>query len=89
MNLIRSAVTITLVFAGLTGIALADRRCEWSNGPVICCDQLRGIAKSECERRDTVDDYAPAGVTPSMREKQLRAREEAGLSNSDCSSKRL
>jgi hypothetical protein len=27
------------------------------------CSQLRGIEKSECERRDTVRDDLPAGVT--------------------------
>jgi hypothetical protein len=27
------------------------------------CSQLRGIDKSECERRDTVRDDLPAGVT--------------------------
>jgi hypothetical protein len=30
------------------------------------CSQLRGIEKSECERRDTSRDDLPAGVTTSQ-----------------------
>lgn len=40
------------------------------------CDQLTGLEKSECERRDASDDDAPAGVTPAMREKEEKARAE-------------
>lgn len=49
------------------------------------CDDLPGLvtrlAKSECERRDTVDDDAPAGMTPAIREKRerLRAQGAAGF----------
>jgi hypothetical protein len=31
------------------------------------CTQLRGIEKSECERRDTVRDDLPAGVTSTQK----------------------
>jgi hypothetical protein len=31
------------------------------------CSQLRGIEKSECERRDTVRDDLPAGVTSTQK----------------------
>ena len=31
------------------------------------CSQLRGVEKSECERRDTVRDDLPAGVTSSQK----------------------
>jgi hypothetical protein len=39
------------------------------------------LAKSECERRDTVNDDAPAGMTPAIREKKerLRAQGAAGF----------
>lgn len=40
------------------------------------CDELAGVERSECERRDSVDDDAPAGVTVSMREKEEKARAE-------------
>jgi len=49
------------------------------------CDELPGLvtrlAKSECERRDTVNDDAPAGMTPGIREKRerLRAQGAAGF----------
>jgi hypothetical protein len=33
------------------------------------CSQLRGIEKSECERRDTVRDDLPAGVTTTQQPK--------------------
>jgi hypothetical protein len=33
------------------------------------CSQLRGIDKSECERRDTVRDDLPAGVTTGAAER--------------------
>ena len=51
------------------------------------CDDLPGLvtrlAKSECERRDTVNDDAPAGMTPAMREKRerLRAQGAAGFTD--------
>ena len=34
------------------------------------CSQLRGIDKSECERRDTVRDDLPAGVTTGAAERK-------------------
>jgi hypothetical protein len=40
------------------------------------CANLKGLEKAECERRDTVDDDAPAGVTSSMREKQKETAKE-------------
>lgn len=52
------------------------------------CDDLPGLvtrlAKSECERRDTVNDDAPAGMTPGIREKRerLRAQGAAGFAES-------
>lgn len=52
------------------------------------CDDLPGLvtrlAKSECERRDTVNDDAPAGMTPAIREKRerLRAQGAAGFPES-------
>ena len=33
------------------------------------CSKLRGLEKSECERRDTTRDDLPAGVTPKQEEK--------------------
>jgi len=30
------------------------------------CSELKGVEKSECERRDTVRDDLPAGVTSSQ-----------------------
>ena len=36
------------------------------------CSQLRGIEKSECERRDTVRDDLPAGVTATQQAKPPR-----------------
>ena len=36
------------------------------------CSQMRGIEKSECERRDTVRDDLPAGVTPTQQSKPPR-----------------
>jgi hypothetical protein len=33
------------------------------------CSQLRGLEKSECQRRDTSRDDLPAGVTPSRQPK--------------------
>lgn len=42
------------------------------------CANLKGLEKAECERRDTADDDAPAGVTSSMREKHKQtAKAEA------------
>jgi hypothetical protein len=40
------------------------------------CANLKGLEKAECERRDTVDDDAPAGVTSSMCEKQKETAKE-------------
>jgi hypothetical protein len=34
------------------------------------CTQLRGIDKSECERRDTSRDDLPAGVTATQKERK-------------------
>jgi hypothetical protein len=34
------------------------------------CSQLRGLDKSECERRDTVRDDLPAGVTTGAAERK-------------------
>lgn len=53
----------------------AQRNADDSE-PQRRCDQLTGLEKSECERRDNTDDDAPAGVTRSMREKEEKAREE-------------
>jgi hypothetical protein len=36
------------------------------------CSTLRGIEKSECERRDTVRDDLPAGVTSTQQPKPPR-----------------
>lgn len=48
------------------------------------CDDLAGLvtrlAKSECERRDTVSDDAPAGMTPAIRERKERLRAQAAAS---------
>jgi hypothetical protein len=49
------------------------------------CDQLKGLEKSECQRRDTDNDDAPAGVTPSMREKEEKARAEEEVAASTTS----
>ena len=40
------------------------------------CMNLKGLKKSECERRDNPADEAPAGVTPAMRDKQRAADKE-------------
>ncbi len=34
------------------------------------CTQLRGLEKSECERRDTSRDDLPAGVTSTQKERK-------------------
>jgi hypothetical protein len=34
------------------------------------CTQLRGLDKSECERRDTARDDLPAGVTATQKERK-------------------
>jgi hypothetical protein len=34
------------------------------------CTQLRGLEKSECERRDTSRDDLPAGVTATQKERK-------------------
>ena len=47
------------------------------------CTNLKGVEKAECERRDTTDDDAPAGVTSSMREKQKEAARENADTSAD------
>jgi hypothetical protein len=49
------------------------------------CDELKGLEKSECERRDVSNDDAPAGVTRSMREKEEKARAEEAAAASTTS----
>lgn len=40
------------------------------------CDNLSGLERSECERRDITNDDAPAGVTTSMQEEEKRRKLE-------------
>lgn len=47
------------------------------------CTNLKGVEKAECERRDSADDDAPAGVTSSMREKQKEAARENANTSAD------
>jgi hypothetical protein len=63
----------------LQGTARADRATPPDSAQR--CDELPGLvtrlAKSECERRDTVSDDAPAGMTPAIRERKERLRAQA------------
>lgn len=95
-----AVATIAFVFAGLTSTAHAQtspraqlpaRASEVTPDPAVRrrCDDLPGLvtrlAKSECERRDTVNDDAPAGMTPAIRERKerLRAQGAAGFADSN------
>ena len=40
------------------------------------CTQLRGLEKSECERRDTVRDDLPAGVTATKKPSTEKERKQ-------------
>jgi hypothetical protein len=67
-------------------LQLPARASEATPDPAVTqrCDDLPGLvtrlAKSECERRDTVNDDAPAGMTPAIRERMERLRALAAAS---------
>jgi hypothetical protein len=63
----RPATSIAANPANNPAIPTARNRVRVASAGVVNsqrdCSQLRGIDKSECERRDTVRDDLPAGVT--------------------------
>jgi hypothetical protein len=60
----RVATQTNVVPPASRGVAMTNNKPD--------CSQMRGIEKSECERRDTVRDDLPAGVTATQQAKPPR-----------------
>lgn len=59
------------------GVNPAQRNTQREQADGPRCDELTGLERAECERRDVANDDAPAGVTSGMREREKEEKAKA------------